>query len=1093
MKPHLISVLLGLILSLFVPTAAAQTAVTQVVYINGILNTLEEAQITKQTIQSRLDSSPNHPIGVRLLFSVDLVWNPVGWYAPPIESKSKWSELEYKLSQLPQDLMELFLQKTAEENFAQYFTRLLAPHNQPTVIDSAAALEVVKFLDDMTPGGNSLESNGQMDDEKMSATQRATRNLINYIKQVGSVVVVAHSQGNLLANLAWAKLVSEFGNNAKGMMRLVNVANTSQFSVSGLNFTHDKDAALFSDAIAFSLPDSSLQRMPAAKLWRRTTARCVDAFCDFLLAPATFSAPTTNIPGQGFVDESLDHSIVETYLSTATVPVLDAQGVIFTEGKEKFVDRFEDFMYAAAKSIAPSVTSLSCSNVVVGEFLSCEAIGENLPNRMVLIAIGCSNIVEFSGGTSTRRTFGCEPSSAGTLTVSLAGPGSTPIYRTIQVIVGAGSQPATAPTITDGPHDTSTIEGGSASFSVTATTMELVGLRYQWRLGALALTDGQPSFICGMVAGATTATLALTKVPLACSGSKFLVEVSGSPGLMATSRQASLTVTPSSTLTPAVSGVNPTAMVANGIEQTLTIFGSGFTSGNIVQFRWGVGTGAGVWNNSASPISSLTASQIVVPMNPGIVTDTIYVRVCASSSQTSTIDCSSGTAAISVAPVVSGSPDLVVQSVSFGPSAVQPGATVQVLFAVKNQGTGTAGASTAAIRINQSGTSSIGTTAGTASVPSLTAGASTAVQSINVFAPTTPGLYSVWVVADSSATAGQKSGATANDSLLASSPLTVNSITTGPVVSSVTSSPQTLVVGGPATFSINGTELQLGYLFSLAGCNATEVGSASTTLRQFTCTLTQAGTNLAGSVSTASGTVLWTFSQSVAANPVASGPGGLYVGYYAEDTVANPEDPTIGGLFFSLPATNGNFAGAMFFTFASCQTSNVGALSGTKDASGMIGAWSGVVDGILQSGSYGGAYGSALGAYLGTYTVSGGKQLISVPGCIQYYVSPHGTWEAMPVGSSVPSTFTLAVSGTSVSWINPVGTIITWVSVIDAAEASAGIATAVKYQTGSAGGAPTFNLGAVSGLTSGRTYVVTVTTATSNSQRTGVASVQVVR
>ena len=40
---------------------------------------------------------------------------------------------------------------------------------------------------------------------------------------------------------------------------------------------------------------------------------------------------------------------------------------------------------------------------------------------------------------------------------------------------------------------------------------------------------------------------------------------------------------------PSVNGVSPTTMVADGVTKALTIDGSNFALGNVVQFRWGVG------------------------------------------------------------------------------------------------------------------------------------------------------------------------------------------------------------------------------------------------------------------------------------------------------------------------------------------------------------------------------------------------------------------------------------------------------------------------------------------------------------------------
>jgi hypothetical protein len=102
-----------------------------------------------------------------------------------------------------------------------------------------------------------------------------------------------------------------------------------------------------------------------------------------------------------------------------------------------------------------------------------------------------------------------------------------------------------------------------------------------------------------------------------------------------------LTVT-AATVTPSVSSISPTSMTADNLSHTLTIYGSNFASGDTVQFYWGQGSGANVWTISNHTPTVNSSSQITVSMNPGTVTDTIYVRVCSGS------NCSSGTQYVSV-------------------------------------------------------------------------------------------------------------------------------------------------------------------------------------------------------------------------------------------------------------------------------------------------------------------------------------------------------------------------------------------------------------------------------------------------------------
>ena len=321
---------------------------------------------------------------------------------------------------------------------------------------------------------------------------------------------------------------------------------------------------------------------------------------------------------------------------------------------------------------------------------------------------------------------------------------------------------------------------------------------------------------------------------------------------------------------------------------------------------------------------------------------------------------------------------------------------------------------------------------------------------------------------------------------------TTPATTTGPLITSFAVSPVTLSVGIPVVFTFTGTDLPPGLVLSFPGCSAVIVNGWTTTLQQYACTLMQSGVNFQGTITTFSGNVLYTFHQSVVPTVIGVGPGGLFVGYYAEDPITNPEDPGVGALYLRFPASPGPFAGAMYFTVAGCQTNNVGAISGTKTDAGIAGSWSGTVDGVIQSGAYSGIYSSTLGAYSGDYTVSGGKQFITVANCLQYWVAPKGTWEVTAIGDGVPTAFRLTTIGTTVMWTPRVGAVITHVSVIDEADALAGGANAIKYQAYSVQGAPTFNLASIPGLVAGRSYVVAVTTTTSNNQRTGVASARIV-
>lgn len=231
----------------------------------------------------------------------------------------------------------------------------------------------------------------------------------------------------------------------------------------------------------------------------------------------------------------------------------------------------------------------------------------------------------------------------------------------------------------------------------------------------------------------------------------------------------------------------------------------------------------------------------------------------------------------------------------------------------------------------------------------------------------------------------------------------------------------------------------------------------------------------------------------VAPAPAPVAPGGLYVGYYAEDPANNPEDPTIGVLHLALPAGDAAFAGSMFFTYVGCQTSNVGTIAGTRSGNSLTGSWSGTVDGLAQSGAYAGSYSAASGVFSGTYTVAGGKQFRDIAGCIQYTIAANGTWELLPVSASVPAGFTVAAAGRQLQWTNPANTAMTLVAVIDEAQALAGQASATRFQRLDVPPVQTFNVDTVAGLSVGTRYVVVVAAASATGQRLATTSVVVTR
>ncbi|GIU76285.1 MAG: hypothetical protein KatS3mg004_3372 [Bryobacteraceae bacterium] len=208
--------------------------------------------------------------------------------------------------------------------------------------------------------------------------------------------------------------------------------------------------------------------------------------------------------------------------------------------------------------------------------------------------------------------------------------------QTLTVTLNANPSSGTAPL--NGVSLTATV-GGTATGTINYTF-------YCNRADTgINITSGWAAKFDGVYDNPKTASGACSYSAPGTYTAKVIVERGSAPPTQA---QAKVTVTAAAPV-PTVSSVSPTQMPADGVTRPLTIYGSNFQSGNVVQFKWGVGAGAGVWNTGLyNPPTIVSSTQMTISMNPGTVTDTIYVRVCRSATQTTSADCSSGTQSVTV-------------------------------------------------------------------------------------------------------------------------------------------------------------------------------------------------------------------------------------------------------------------------------------------------------------------------------------------------------------------------------------------------------------------------------------------------------------
>lgn len=227
--------------------------------------------------------------------------------------------------------------------------------------------------------------------------------------------------------------------------------------------------------------------------------------------------------------------------------------------------------------------------------------------------------------------------------------------------------------------------------------------------------------------------------------------------------------------------------------------------------------------------------------------------------------------------------------------------------------------------------------------------------------------------------------------------------------------------------------------------------------------------------------------QGIANAAAASAPGGLYVGYYQEDPLTNPEDPTPGAFVMNLPDNDAAFGGDMFFTYVGCQKQNVGKISGVKAGLALSGTWSGTVDNSRQFGPYKGAYDPASGYYKGVYTNAAGKQFKSITGCIQYTIAPKGTWEMFAVEHNQPAGFKMDIDGSKVSWAAVPGATMSLVYVLDPAVAKGGSGNPVKFQMLAPATGANIDFARL-GLSKGKEYIAVALVNNSRAARVAFAS-----
>lgn len=156
------------------------------------------------------------------------------------------------------------------------------------------------------------------------------------------------------------------------------------------------------------------------------------------------------------------------------------------------------------------------------------------------------------------------------------------------------------PAVSANPQNATICEGGSTTFSVTASG---TGISYQWQLS----TDGGTTY--NNIAGANTASYTISSAATGMSGNRYRCIVSGTCTPAVTSTAALLTVIAPVTVTSQPAN----AEKCSGSNATFNVTGSG--TGVIYQWQLSTDGGANWTNISGATNASLTINAVTTGMN----------------------------------------------------------------------------------------------------------------------------------------------------------------------------------------------------------------------------------------------------------------------------------------------------------------------------------------------------------------------------------------------------------------------------------------------------------------------------------------------
>lgn len=195
------------------PVAVAQNGRTNVLYINGVLNDFKNALAGALALRGAIETPPQNRMkrasGVRVFF----FHNPTDWWLGA------------------GDADEIRQSKISEENYINEYRK----NFRPDVLDpQKSAPQAKKMLAHLANESYRIQD----------AVKSVSDYFLPGLKAGGKLVVVAHSEGNVIAQWFHLRAMAELNGSQFSRMRVVNVANIMRTSPNGLDISSPRDYVL---------------------------------------------------------------------------------------------------------------------------------------------------------------------------------------------------------------------------------------------------------------------------------------------------------------------------------------------------------------------------------------------------------------------------------------------------------------------------------------------------------------------------------------------------------------------------------------------------------------------------------------------------------------------------------------------------------------------------------------------------------------------------------------------------------------------------------------------------------------------------------